>query len=182
MVANVPKYSMMANVPKYSQSIQNRMNNDRGHLLERMIDQACLYYKNCDIAMIEKTPEPFRVKGKNSDGTFVGWFTGMAQPDYKGTLAGGRAIAFEAKMTTTGKLKRTVITENQSVCLKYHHQMGAVVGVCCLINNTAGFVPWSVWKDMKLVFGHQHLTEEDLMKYQVPTIGYVDFLRISERS
>ena len=165
---------------KYSQQQQNRMNNAHGDLLEKMIDQACLYYKNSDLAMIEKTPEPFKVKKKLEKGQFLGQFLGHAQPDYKGTLYGGRAIAFEAKMTTTDRLKKSVITDFQATCLEYHHQMGAVVGVCCLINKTAGFVPWGVWKDMKIFFGHQYLSEENLKRYEVPTIGYIDFLRVSE--
>lgn len=165
----------------YSRSMQNRMNNDHGDFLEKMIDQACLYYRNNGVAMIEKTPEPFRVKKKMEKGQFVGQFLGHAQPDYKGTLAGGRAIAFEAKMTTTDKLKQSVITEYQAACLEHHYQMGAEVGVCCLINKTAAFVPWCIWKKMKTLFGRKYMTEDDLKKYKVPTIGYVDFLRVSER-
>lgn len=165
---------------KYSQQQQNRMNNAHGDLLEKMIDQACLYYRNGGVAMIEKTPEPFKVMKKLGKGRFEGLFLGHAQPDYKGTLRDGRAIAFEAKMTTTDRLKKSVITDFQAECLERHYQMGAEVGVCCLINKTAAFVPWRVWKKMKVFFGRQYLTEEDLKEYQVPTIGYVDFLRVSE--
>lgn len=46
----------------YSTNWRNRQSNDQGRLFENLIDQACLYYKNKGIAMIEKTPEPFRVK------------------------------------------------------------------------------------------------------------------------
>lgn len=164
----------------YSRKAQNKSNNDRGRMFENLIGQACLYYKNDGIAMIEKTPEPFRVMNKCKNGEFIGRFTGLAQPDYKGTLKGGRAIAFEAKMTGTDRLKKTVVTNFQGECLEKHYQMGAYVGVCCLINKTAGFVPWHVWKKMKQFFGRQYITEEDLKKYQVPTIGYIDFLRTSE--
>lgn len=165
---------------KYSQNVQNRMNNAHGDFLEKMIDQACLYYRNSGVAMIEKTPEPFKVMKKLGKGRFEGQFLGHAQPDYKGTLKGGRAIAFEAKMTTTDRLKQSVITNFQAECLEHHYQMRAEVGVCCLINKTAAFVPWRIWKQMKQFFGRKYLTEEDLKKYQVPTIGYVDFLRQSE--
>lgn len=161
----------------YSRNFRNRMSNNQGQLFERLIDQACLYYRTKELAMIEKTPEPFRVKKKNQDNTFTGWFTGKAQPDYKGTVKGGQALVFEAKFTSTDRIKKSVITDNQAACLDLHEEMGALVGVCCMIGKTAAFVPWNEWKQMNRLFGRQYLLEVELKKnYQVPTPGYIDFL------
>lgn len=164
----------------YSKNEQNRSNNDRGRMFENLVNQGCQYYKIHELAMIEKTPEPFRVKKKNKDGTFKGRFTGLAQPDYKGTIKGGQAIAFEVKMTSTDRLKKSVVTNFQATCLNYHFIMGAYVGVCCLIGKTVGFIPWDDWMNMKEIFGRQYILEDELKKYQVPTPGYIDFLCISE--
>lgn len=162
----------------YSRNFTNRMNNDKGDLFENLINQACLYYKNKELAMIEKKPEPFRVVKKLDGGKLVVRKTGKAQPDYKGTLAGGKAIVFEAKMTSKDRIRKSVVTEYQSICLDLHEEMGAVVGVCCLIGKTAAFVPWKNWKQMKELYGRQYLLESELIEeYQVPTPGYIDFLQ-----
>ena len=166
----------------YPRNAQNKSNNDRGRLFENLLGHACRYYRNDKVAMIEKTPEPFRVKEKYKGGYFKGQFTGNAQPDYKGTLRGGRAIAFEAKMTSTDRIKKSVVTKFQESCLNYHYEMGAYVGVVCMIKNTVAFVPWSDWQRMKELFGRQYILEKELREYQVPTPGYVDFLRQSEGS
>ena len=79
------------------------MSNNRGHDFEEAIRQACLLYANQGRAKVEKTPEPFRVLEKREGGIFVGRFTAHAQPDFQGTLDGGRSIIFEAKYTTTAE-------------------------------------------------------------------------------
>ncbi|WP_430609718.1 Holliday junction resolvase RecU [Enterococcus sp. DIV0876] len=163
----------------YTKNWRNRQSNDQGRLFENLIDQACLYYKNKDIAMIEKTPEPFRVKKINSDGTMTVYPTGKAQPDYKGTLANGQAIVFEAKMTTKDRINKKVITDHQAICLDIHSELGAVTGVCCMIKKTVGFIPWSDWQNMKARYGRQYILEEELSEYQVATPGYIDFLNKS---
>ena len=84
------------------------MSNNRGHDFEEAIRQACLLYANQGRAKVEKTPEPFRVLEKREGGIFVGRFTAHAQPDFQGTLDGGRSIIFEAKYTTTDAMKRDV--------------------------------------------------------------------------
>lgn len=161
----------------YSQRDVNRFSNDRGRTFENLIEKACQYYRIKGLAMIEKTPEPFRVKRKASDGTFTGYFTGHAQPDFKGTLANGRSICFEAKVTSTKRMNQGVITANQAECLDMHESLGAYAGVCCIINKTAAFVPWKSWKAMKETYGHKYMTEQDLKEFEIPTPGFIDFLK-----
>lgn len=159
----------------YSRKVINRSNNERGKTLERLIDQACIYYMNKGIAMIEKTPEPFNVKKKSKD-SFIGYFTKKAQPDFKGALAGGRAVVFEAKSTSAKKISQSVISENQEKCLDAYQALGAFCGVCIIVNKTVAFIEWSEWKNMKQKYGRKYMTEKEVTAYQIPTPMYADFL------
>lgn len=160
----------------YKTNWRNRQSNDQGRLFENLIDQGCIYYQHQNIAMIEKTPEPFRVKKINQDGSMTVYPLGKAQPDYKGTLQGGQAIVFEAKMTTKDRIQQSVVTVHQAACLDKHASLGAITGVCCMIEKTVGFVPWADWITMKETYGRKYMTESELKQYQVETPGYIDFL------
>ena len=117
------------------------------------IRQACLLYASQGRAKVEKTPEPFRVLEKREGGIFVGRFTAHAQPDFQGTLDGGRSIIFEAKYTTTDAMKRDVLTETQMET--WNGTTAAARWRRCVgIQDRFFFVPWPVWRDMKEAFGH----------------------------
>jgi penicillin-binding protein-related factor A (putative recombinase) len=161
---------------KTRQQYKNAVNNAQGHFFEGYIKAACIIYHNQGRAEIEKTPEPFRVTKKHPDGTFTGRFTAHAQPDFIGTLAGGRAICFEAKYTTTEQLKRGVLTDTQMKKLEEHEQAGAVAGVCAGIQDRFFFVPWAVWRDMKSIYGRQYVKAADIEEYRVRFTGAVMFL------
>lgn len=160
----------------YSKSWQNKANNNRGHQLEMLISLGCKYYRSKGIAEIEKTPEPFRTTKSNRDGTFEGRFTGNAQPDFQGTIKGGQSIVFEAKATSTDKLKQSVLSDEQTRCLASHYYLGAICGVCCNIGKTYAFVPWSIWEQMKDLYGRKYMTEKELQDFSVRAPGYIDFL------
>ena len=100
-----------------AQRYQNAVNNAQGHFFEDYIKAACALYSMRERAEVDKTPEPFRVLEKLRDGIFKGRFTARAQPDFQGTLAGGRSIVFEAKYTTTDRMKRDVLTKEQQDAL-----------------------------------------------------------------
>lgn len=137
------------------------MSNNRGHDFEEAIRQACLLYASQGRAKVEKTPEPFRVLEKREGGIFVGRFTAHAQPDFQGTLDGGRSIIFEAKYTTTDAMKRDVLTETQMETLERHHRCGALA---------------AVWRDMKEAFGHMSVSAAELEDFRVRFTGAVLFL------
>lgn len=158
------------------QQWQNKVNNAQGHIFEDYIKTACLIYHEQGLAEIDKTPEAFRVKKKHPDGTFTGWFTAPAQPDYQGTLDGGRSIVFEAKYTTTDRMKRGVLTDEQMNALEYHSQRGALSAVCIGIQNNFFFIPWEIWRDMKQHFGRKYVTAADVKQYRVRFTGPVMFL------
>lgn len=161
---------------KEQQTYQNKINNAKGHWFEKLIQGACKYYRVHGIAEVDKTPEPFRVKEKKRDGTFTGRFTALAQPDFQGTLKGGRSIAFEAKYTSTDRMKRAVLTDEQMKALESHYELGAVVGVCCGIGEDFYFIPWEVWRDMKTIFNRQYVKREDIEKWRIRFNGQALFL------
>ena len=155
---------------------QNRINNAQGHFFENFIKGACLYYKQKGIAKIEKQPEPFRVMKKEKDGTATVRFTAHAEPDFIGTLAGGHTIAFEAKRTLTDRIKQDVITQTQWQSLDDYAALGACAGVCVGIGSVNAFVPWEVWRNMKLIYGRKYMTVEDIEPFRVQYNGSILFL------
>lgn len=163
---------------KYQRSYQARSSLESGRNMEKLIEAACEKYKVTGKAHIVKIPEPFMVLRLDPNKkSFVGKFMSKAEPDFLGAIKGGQVLAFESKYTSTDKLKKSVITKKQDESLELYYQVNALVGVCVGIKRTYAFIPWKVWRDMKNIYGRQYLTEEDLKKYEVPTPGYIDFLK-----
>lgn len=156
---------------------KNRINNAQGQHFENEILAGCKMYEHNGIATIDKTPEPFKVTSKNRrTGEFTGRFSKHAQPDFQGTLYGGRSIVFEAKRTTKDRITRNVLTDTQMDVLEKHNRIGALCGVCICIQDDFFFIPWNVWRDMKEMYGRQYLKPEDIEEYKVKFDGAVHFL------
>ena len=106
---------------KVRQQYKNKQNNAQGQHFEREILAGCRVYEQKGIATIDKTPEPFRVTSKNRrTGEFTGRFSAHAQPDFQGTLYGGRSIMFEAKRTGKDRIIRNVLTDTQRLLCRNH--------------------------------------------------------------
>lgn len=152
---------------------QGRVNRKNGEVLESYILEACCYYREQKIADIDKTPEPFKVltgMKRLSCGTpgFEGTFIKKAQPDFKGTLAGGRAVIFESKCSTRGKIMQDEVNEVQADAMRSHSALGAVVFVIVSLDLTTFYrVPWEVWVTMKERFGHKYMNKEELAPYEI---------------
>ncbi len=150
-----------------------------GEHFENMISAACAFYEERRIAKIEKTPEPMKpLRAPNQLGQFLACYTKAAQPDYKGTLKGGRAVVFEAKHTDDEKIERRRLTQEQLDALEVHHQLGALAFVLVSI-GLSGFyrVPWPVWRDMASIYGRQYMKHAELEPYEVPAVaGYIKLL------
>ena len=71
----------------------------RGKQFESRIDDSFAYYAQKGFAIIEKTPEPMHPTKNLGNGKFIAYYEKQAQPDYKGTIKGGRTVMFEAKFT-----------------------------------------------------------------------------------
>lgn len=162
---------------KLRQQYRNRLNNAQGQHFEREILAGCKMYERYEIACIDKTPEPFKVTKKNhKTGEFSGRFSKHAQPDFQGTLHGGRSIMFEAKRTIQDKITRNILTDTQMDVLETHNRLGALCGVCVCIKDDFFFIPWNIWRDMKEIYGRQYLKPEDIGEYKVKFDGAVHFL------
>lgn len=150
-----------------------------GLFWEDMIETACKCYHNNGMAEIKKTPEPMRPLSKaNEKGQFLACFTKQAQPDYKGTLKGGRAVVFEAKHTDSDRMLRSVISQEQEDELNAHEKLGALCFVLVSFSLQEYYrVPWNVFRDMKEHFGRKYVKPEDLEQYKIRFIGgYLNFL------
>ena len=82
-----------------------------GKQFEGRIDAALEYYAIKGFADIEKTPEPMKPIKDLGNGRFIACYEKKAQPDYKGTLKGGRSIMFEAKFTATERMEQSRVLE-----------------------------------------------------------------------
>lgn len=166
---------MDATVKHYRAIATGRRSRAAGQFWEEMIEATCRYYSDKGIAEIEKTPEPTRPLGKpDAKGRFLACFTKHAQPDYKGTLAGGKAVVFEAKHTDDDRMERKVISEEQEKRLNRHESLGAECFVMVSFRFQRYYrVPWAVFRDMKQHFGRKYITPEDLQQYEVRYMGGV---------
>ena len=87
----------------------------------------------------------------------------QAQPDYKGTLKGGKAVVFEAKHTDDDRIEYNRLTKEQRDDLEHHHKLGAVAFVLVSMSLTECFrVPWPVWRDMAATYGRKYMTRDEL--------------------
>ena len=154
---------------QYRASIQGKVNRQQGLAFENMIDAACDYYRMHGEAHIEKTPEPMRVIGviDRKKGIFKAVFQKAAQPDYKGTVMGGRAIVFEAKHTETDRIMQDAVTDEQRDALNMHEAMGAECFVLVYLEYKYYRVPWTVWKTMRERFGHKYMKSADMVGYEI---------------
>lgn len=148
-----------------------------GSQFEELIDHACLRYKALKLAYIEKTPEPMKPLGRpDAYGHFTAVYTKAAQPDYKGTLKGGRSIVFEAKHTNSMRIEKIRVNEEQAASLSRHQQLGAICFVLVSFRFENYYVvPWDIWKNMEEHFYKKSVNESDLLPYLVP--GITQFLK-----
>lgn len=142
----------------------------QGKHFEEYIDLSLRYYEQKGEAIVEKTPEPMRPTKDLGNGKFIAYYEKAAQPDYKGTLKGGRAVVFEAKYTAAAQIDQSRVTREQAERLDDHHAAGALCFIVAGFGNGDVFrIPWEIWRDMKTHFGHKHATPEELDAFKVHT-------------
>ncbi|OFV69273.1 Holliday junction resolvase RecU [Acetobacterium wieringae] len=167
---------------KSREQLQGHRSRVIGKSFEEVIEAACINYRNKEIAIIEKTPEPMKVLGKvhrrGSNGRFEACFIKKAQPDFKGCLANGKAIVFEAKATEKDRIRKNVITDEQFEYLEGYWKMKASAFVLVCFNMERYYrVPWGIWREMEVIFGRKYLQERDLESCRVMFWnGYLDFM------
>ena len=141
----------------YARVMQGKRSKAVGEHFERMIETSCEYYKFMGMATIKKTPEPMKPIKDLGNGRFVAYFEKRAQPDFKGTLRGGRAILFDAKHTDSDRIERKAVSEEQ----EKEFDINAIMGAECFVLVSFGFrefykIPWDIFKNMKELFGRKY--------------------------
>lgn len=168
--------------PTATEALKNVQRSQRGHqsrqmgaFFESMIEASLRWYEIKGVAEVEKTPEPMKPLGKpNQRGQFLACFTKAAQPDFKGTLTGGRSVVFEAKQTMSDRIEYKAVSEEQHERLEKHHQLGAAAFVLVSFALQDFYrVPWPVWRDMKTIYGRKYLKPSELEQYRVEYIAGV---------
>lgn len=156
---------------------QGAVSRSQGLLHEKMIEAGCQYYRQTGRAYVVKEPESFRVLKKDKrTGRAAIQFVKHAQPDFHGTIKGGRSIVFEAKYTSGDKIKQDVITPEQAASLTMQEKLGAAAFVCAGVGGKVFMVPWALFGDMKKYFGRKYATPEDLANFEVKFDMAIKFL------
>lgn len=140
-----------------------------GQQFERDINAAFEHYRRLGVASIEKTPEPFHMTGRENGGKVVGFYEKKAQPDYAGTLHGGRSVYMEAKFTGSNRMEQSRVSPGQTEYLDEKMRLGAFCYVLAGFSHGGAYcIPWSVWRAMKEHYGRKYITENDITQYKIP--------------
>ena len=134
-----------------------------------------LWYQERGQVCVEKTPEPMKPLSKpDKQGRFRACFTKKAQPDFQGTLFGGRSVVFEAKHTDGDRINFDRVTDEQAKRLEKHWKLGAASFVLVSFRLTMFCrIPWPVWRDMKELYGRKYMTEAECERFRVKYIAGV---------
>ena len=162
----------LSNIQRSQRGLQSKR---AGEHFENLIVTSLNWYKDKGVAYVEKTPEPMRpLRPPNQQGQFLACYIKAGQPDFKGTLTGGRAVVFEAKHTDSDRIEQSRLTDEQVESLSIHHGLGAAAFVLVSVGLQDFFrVPWEVWRNMKDIYGHKHMKLAELEPYRVQYIAGV---------
>lgn len=165
----------IANIAREKQRQRGLQSRIEGEHFETLIQTSLDWYRDKGLAYVEKTPEPMRPLGSpNKQGQFKACYTKAGQPDFKGTLIGGRAIVFEAKHTRDDRIEYNRLTSEQVQSLIDHDRLGAAAYVMVSFKLQNFYrIPWSVWRDMKELYGRKYIKETELAQYRVKFIAGV---------
>lgn len=162
----------LANIQRSQRGRQSRIMGDH---FESLIAASLRWYEDKGVACIEKTPEPMKpLRAPNRQGQFLACYTKAGQPDFKGTLTGGRSVVFEAKHTDSDRIEYGRLTDEQVEKLSTHHKLGAAAFVLVSFGLQDFYrIPWEVWRDMKAIYGRKHIKQPELEPYRVQYIAGV---------
>lgn len=163
-----------------TRAVRNKRSRDRGKEFENMIETACEYYSLRNYAEIEKTPEARQVIGRTGDrkSQMICVNAKKSQPDFKGTIGGGRSVVFEAKHTDDDRILQSRVTETQVENLVKHDKLGALVFVLVSFGMRRFYrIPLCEWLHMKELYGRKYITPDDVSAFEVRTAeGVLRFL------
>ena len=163
--------------------LQGKINREIGKTFEEQVEAICDFYKINKLARIEKTPEPMKILKHIENGHFETVFTKSAQPDFKGTIKGGRTVVFDAKFTESDKITYQVLSDFQRETLLKYDSLGAISFVLVgFMDGKIYKIGINTWNNMKEMFGRKYIKQEELEKLNFRAVktskGIIDFLDI----
>lgn len=176
------KIVLKDNKPKnVKRQLQGKINHGLGKDFEERIEEICELYKFDKLAIIEKTPEPMRILKHIENGHFDAIFTKSAQPDFKGTLRGGRTVVFDAKFTESDRIQYQALSDHQRETLIAYDELGAMTFIVIgFADGSIYTVDIETWSNMKEIFGRKYIKQEELekdfFKAKRAKNGVIDFL------
>ena len=167
---------------KPNRQLAGRISHGIGANFEEYITNICKMYEAKKLAKIEKTPEPMKILKHLEDGRFETVFTKAAQPDFKGTIKGGKTVVFDAKYTESDRIRYQVLSEHQRENLLEYKELGAIAFILVGFEDGLMYrIDIETWTGMKENMGRMYIKEEELkeMSLEVKNVkGIVDFLRL----
>ena len=169
--------------PNPNRQYQGKVNRELGKVFEEQVETICKIYEMNKLARIEKTPEPMKILKHIEDGRFETVFEKSAQPDFKGTVKGGRSVVFDAKFTESDRIRYQALSDYQRETLLKYNELGAMAFVLVGFSNGRIYrIDINDWNNMKENFGRFYIKQKELEDLNLGTItnskGITDFLNI----
>jgi len=163
--------------------LQGKINREYGKNFEEEVSTICDFYEMNKLARIEKTPEPMKILKHIENGRFETVFEKSAQPDFKGTIKGGRTVVFDAKFTESDKIRYQVLSDYQRETLLKYSELGAIAFILVgFMDGKIYKIDIDVWTSMKEKFGRLYIRQDELdeLNYRAIKVknGVTDFLGI----
>ena len=198
----IKAYLEEKNNKSIQRSFKNKKSRAEGKTFEEALERGCSFYLENGTAFIVKVPENRKVVGRTGGRASMMLCVNdkKSQPDFVGTLAGGKSIVFEAKHTDKGRIDYNKVTDYQREQLRKHQDMGAdcyvAVGFSSDYDDNGKkyassfdfngeieavfFIPFNVWENMQTLVGHKWFSLNDgrsggiLAPYRVKFVLEVD--------
>lgn len=163
--------------------LQGKINRELGKTFEDQVEAICDFYEINMLARIEKTPEPMKILKHIENGHFETVFTKSAQPDFKGTIKGGRTVVFDAKFTESDRITYQALSDFQRETLLKYNTLGAMSFVLVgFMDGRIYKIDINTWDNMKERFGRKYIKQEELdelgFRAERTKSGIVDFLGV----
>jgi len=154
---------------KTKTSITNSKNRRTGSSFESMLESMFDYQFNIGNMYIQKTPEPTKCIKNVGKGKFISVYTGKSQPDFKGTIKGGRCIVIEAKHTSTDRISMSCIDSkknDEKMYLYNYESMGALCFIAVMFDySNPCMIPFHHFILMKEIYGRKYMTKDECIKF-----------------
>ena len=169
--------------PNPKRQILGKSNRELGKLFEEEVQIICDVYESENLARIEKTPEPMKILKHVDEGRFEAVFEKSAQPDFKGTIKGGRSVVFDAKYTESDRINYAVLKKHQRDILNKYQELGAMAFILVGFGNGKIYkIDIDDWSNMKAKFGRQFILQSELDEHNYGAMKndnrIADFLRL----